>query len=85
MAELLVSAPAKINLHLEVLGLRPDGFHELAIFGGTATFLVLAAVTFTERHAPQRRIAHVTLGEANRLDQGFKLIGKSLMRAKTFG
>jgi len=31
MAELQVSAPAKINLHLEVLGLRPDGFHELAM------------------------------------------------------
>lgn len=31
MAELQVSAPAKINLHLEVLGLRHDGFHELAM------------------------------------------------------
>ncbi|NQV11218.1 MAG: 4-(cytidine 5'-diphospho)-2-C-methyl-D-erythritol kinase [Cyanobacteria bacterium] len=31
MADLHVQAPAKINLHLEVLGLRPDGFHELAM------------------------------------------------------
>lgn len=37
------------------------GFCELAIFGGVATFVVLAAVTWTERHAPQRRIAHLTL------------------------
>ena len=31
MAVLKVAAPAKINLHLEVLGLRSDGFHELAM------------------------------------------------------
>lgn len=31
MPVLTVSAPAKINLHLEVLGLRPDGYHELAM------------------------------------------------------
>jgi 4-diphosphocytidyl-2-C-methyl-D-erythritol kinase len=31
MADRRVIAPAKINLHLEVLGLRPDGYHELAM------------------------------------------------------
>ena len=30
-ATVRVLAPAKINLHLEVLGLRADGFHELAM------------------------------------------------------
>ncbi|MEB3333317.1 MAG: 4-(cytidine 5'-diphospho)-2-C-methyl-D-erythritol kinase [Synechococcaceae cyanobacterium] len=31
MSAVTVLAPAKINLHLEVIGLRPDGFHELAM------------------------------------------------------
>ncbi|MDZ3831937.1 MAG: MgtC/SapB family protein [Sphingopyxis sp.] len=35
------------------------GFFELAILGAVATLFVLAAVTITERHAPQRRIAHI--------------------------
>ncbi|HET6527021.1 MgtC/SapB family protein [Sphingopyxis sp.] len=35
------------------------GFYELAIFGAGATLTVLAAVSLTERYAPQRRIAHV--------------------------
>jgi len=29
MSELVIKAPAKINLTLEVLGKRPDGFHEI--------------------------------------------------------
>ncbi|MDO9367360.1 MAG: MgtC/SapB family protein [Sphingopyxis sp.] len=35
------------------------GFYELAIFGAVASLLVLAAVTFTERRAPQRRVVHL--------------------------
>ncbi|HWW55505.1 MAG TPA: MgtC/SapB family protein [Sphingopyxis sp.] len=35
------------------------GFYELAIFGTVATVLVLAAVTITERRAPQRRVVHL--------------------------
>lgn len=35
------------------------GFYELAIFGAAATVLVLAAVTITERRAPQRRVVHL--------------------------
>jgi 4-diphosphocytidyl-2-C-methyl-D-erythritol kinase len=29
VTRLAISAPAKINLHLQVLGVRPDGYHEL--------------------------------------------------------
>lgn len=36
------------------------GFYTLAIFGAAATVLVLAAVTITERHAPQRRVVHLS-------------------------
>lgn len=39
MADLTVWAPAKINLHLEVLGLRADGFHELAMVMQTIDLL----------------------------------------------
>lgn len=36
------------------------GFYELALFGAAATLAVLAAVTVTERHFPQRRVVHLS-------------------------
>ncbi|MFN9628689.1 MAG: 4-(cytidine 5'-diphospho)-2-C-methyl-D-erythritol kinase [Cyanobacteriota bacterium] len=47
MAECRAIAPAKINLHLEVLGLRPDGFHELAML--MQTLDLADGLRFTER------------------------------------
>ena len=29
--KIIINSPAKINLHLEVIGKREDGFHELAM------------------------------------------------------
>ena len=29
--KIIIKSPAKINLHLEVIGKRDDGFHELAM------------------------------------------------------
>jgi 4-diphosphocytidyl-2-C-methyl-D-erythritol kinase len=36
-------APAKINLHLEILGDRPDGYHELA--------MVMQSISLSDRPA----------------------------------
>lgn len=63
------------------------GFHELAIFGAVATLLVLAAVGFTERHAPQRRVAHISVSydrSAGRSAQDFrKLLAEHDMKSIT--
>ena len=29
--KIIINAPAKINLHLEIIGKRKDGYHELAM------------------------------------------------------
>lgn len=36
------------------------GFYELAVFGAVTTVVVLGAVSFTERHMPQRRLVHIS-------------------------
>ena len=46
--ELFIWAPAKINLFLEVLGKRPDGYHEIE------TLMVPISLFDTLRFAPAR-------------------------------
>lgn len=54
MADRRVIAPAKINLHLEVLGLRPDGFHELA--------MLMQSIDLVDRlHLQERSDGEITL------------------------
>lgn len=60
MADCHVLAPAKINLHLEVLGLRSDGYHELA--------MLMQSIDLTDQlHLQDRSDGAITL-RCNRAD-----------------
>jgi len=93
MAELKVSAPAKINLHLEVLGLRPDGFHELAMVMQTidlADTLVLQTTADAAIHLSTNRVDLPTDGsnlivqaaEMLRSRSGFPELGAQIQLEK---
>lgn len=53
MDELTLEAPAKINLRLEVLGKRPDGYHEVR--------LLMLGISLSDRLVLRRRPAGITL------------------------
>ncbi|MBN2354000.1 MAG: 4-(cytidine 5'-diphospho)-2-C-methyl-D-erythritol kinase [Spirochaetales bacterium] len=59
-ATFIVDAPAKINIHLEIMGSRPDGYHELRS--------LFAAVDLADR-------LHVTIGAPDEGDRLRDLIG----------
>lgn len=64
MADCSVMAPAKINLHLEVLGLRSDGYHELA--------MLMQSIDLADRlHVHNRSDGAITL----RCDRGDLSVG----------
>lgn len=56
------------------------GFYQLAIFGAAATVLVLAAVTITEKRAPQRRVVHLKARYRRTDAKGAKAFGALLAR-----
>jgi len=75
---LIVEAPAKINLHLEILGLREDGYHELA--------MVMQSINLTDTiKISSNQIGRITLasddlslsdGDDNLIIKAAKLIQK---------
>ena len=60
---LVVHAPAKINLHLEVLGKRPDGFHEIET-------LMVAVDRFDTLHFEERPAGDALTCNRPGLDMG---------------
>lgn len=56
------------------------GFYQLAIFGAAATVLVLAAVTITEKCAPQQRVVHLKARYRRTDSKGAKAFGALLAR-----
>jgi 4-diphosphocytidyl-2-C-methyl-D-erythritol kinase len=63
--QLTVVAPAKINLHLEVLGLRPDGFHELAMVMQSLDLADLLRIRPHADGAVELRCDHADLSVGN--------------------
>ena len=69
-----VDCPAKINLFLEVLGRRPDGYHELA------TVMVPVGVYDTLEVRPARRFTLEVDGPAlpgvNTVEKAFRAVAR---------
>ena len=54
--KICVKSPAKINLHLEIIGKREDGFHELAmIMQNIDLFDYIESVSYTHLTLPTNR------------------------------
>ena len=83
---LLVYAPAKINLHLEVMGFREDGFHELAMV--MQSINILDKLTFRSRDDGQIKLetdsSNLSGGEDNLIIKAAKVIQRD-SRNKHFG
>src|ERR1700682_1275328 len=67
--KLVVRAPAKVNLFLEVLGRRPDGFHEIATL--MVAIRLMDTLIFKEDHYLRlRRTTPSSLGPQSTLAPG---------------
>jgi 4-diphosphocytidyl-2-C-methyl-D-erythritol kinase len=86
---LVIEAPAKINLHLRVGGLRPDGFHELESvfaalqFGDTLVFETLPQEGALELRCPLPEFPRGALPEALPPEKNLIWRAVSLFRARS--
>lgn len=80
-----VQAPAKINLHLEVLGKRPDGFHEIETL--IAPISRFDSLSFTPSDAPQIELTCQWISALPQLElppQESNLVYRALMALREF-
>jgi len=78
--ELIIGAPAKINLYLRVLGKRPDGYHDIdSLFQAVSLF---DRLRFRRRHGnPEVALritngVNLTVGPSNLICRAFELMRK---------
>ncbi len=77
----IVRAPAKINLHLRILGLRPDGYHEVLTL--LQSLHLHDTLTFRPRPGPLTihcRSPHVPTGRANLVWEAASVLWEALGR-----
>jgi 4-diphosphocytidyl-2-C-methyl-D-erythritol kinase len=77
--QLVIEAPAKVNLHVEILGKRADGYHEIE------TLLVSVSLydTLVFREQPSGTTLHCSDPQAGRGDDNLVMRAVSLVREET--
>ena len=71
---LIIEAPAKINLTLEVLGKRPDGYHEIRSVIQTVNFCDSLQITLTKGDVQFKSNKSVWSGEQSLVAKAVKLL-----------
>jgi 4-diphosphocytidyl-2-C-methyl-D-erythritol kinase len=85
IVKVTVRCPAKVNLHLEVLGRRADGYHELrTLFAALGVWdtLTLASVPGTEFELAVDPAGAVTAGEDNLVLRAARAVAEQLGEAR---
>lgn len=72
MQDYVLIAPAKINLHLEILGARADGFHELVMVMQNVALADRISIRASDRQEVRLRCSHPQLPPDPRANLAYK-------------